>query len=144
MTRIAFFGATTPGDVQKYAQNYGELLSRGRAIDETANDKRNGIAGAVEFQQDTVQINVSLDKQQVVLSEKVGVEGIRDEYLPDHFSGEAHRQTFRSVIKPDSSRVLHVTERVDTRNSLGEVEFSWVRHLEKDLDSDTHRFYFSH
>ncbi len=141
MNNVAPFGAA-PSKARQYTQAYNTLMARGRQVDETPQDKRQGLAGAAEFQVDSVRVNTSEDKKQVVLVHKTAGDKVDYNYVPDDVDADVDRQTYRSIMKPDQFGVLHVTERVDSRDSKDKIVASWIREVETDPASEAFSIYF--
>lgn len=141
MTTIANFGAN-PKHIN-HSKAYKALMAKGNAIDGTDADGRKQVEGAAEFAiSDSVQVFTNRNMQRVIQAEEVTGDKVDYNYLPENVDGEIERQTYRSMLKPDKFGVMHLTERVDSRDADNKVIASWIREVESDPNSEAFSIYF--
>ena len=117
---------------KNYNSTHQALLKQGASLNGTAADLRPSIQESTQFQQGDVMVYANSEKQQVVLAKQVGVEHVNEDFVPEDVEGEVSSQTYRSIMKPNEYGTLEVLERVDSRDSKGEVLGSWTRLVESD------------
>lgn len=131
MTNIPNFAASH-SRAKAYTTIHQEMMAKGRQLDGLPSDGRQALPGITKFTEDSVDVFTNEDKQQVVLAQKLAGPKVDWNFVSEDVDSDVAVQNYRTIMKPNDFGVLEVIERVDSRNSEGEVVDTWQREVETD------------